>query len=206
MYRNSVRSPLWDIKNETKGLKIWAITVRNYHHFTHTKLLRLLSTTLKPLQLPQVSTPRISRTSHQQQAFILSISQHALLHHLNNSRLLPPFTLRHSTSFYPLCLLFSPFFQIFKLTRCLFQVLSATLLASESLQTVTFRGDYGGHAYELNGTAQSVLAQLKGLYPEVELPKRSTVNVESCALLKKDKVSPSNPFNSVRYFERNKLN
>jgi hypothetical protein len=71
-----------------------------------------------------------------------------------------------------------------------------------SLQPVTFRGDYGGHAYELNGTAQSVMAQLKGMYPEIELPKHSTVNVESRALLKKDKVSSSNPFNLLTNFER----
>ncbi len=72
-----------------------------------------------------------------------------------------------------------------------FQVLSATLPQSESLKSVKFCDHYGGHVYELNGTAQTTLAQLKELYPEIELPKRSTVNVESRALLKKNKVSPS---------------
>jgi hypothetical protein len=148
--------------------------------------------------------PSFHATSHEQQAVILSISQHELYHCPNNSRLPSPLPLRHGTSFSTLSSPSAPSFQFFKLTRCLFQVLSATIPYSESLQPVHFRGDYGGHAYELNGSAQSVLAQLKALHPEIELPERGTFSVESRAVL--NKVSPSNIFNLVIYIERSRFN
>ncbi|KAH8764573.1 hypothetical protein BGZ57DRAFT_990518 [Hyaloscypha finlandica] len=67
---------------------------------------------------------------------------------------------------------------------------SAVAFEKYQMQPATFKGEIGNHSYELNGTAEAVRAQLKKIYPEIELKEYDSLDLETRAMEKRNKVLP----------------
>ncbi|PMD59977.1 uncharacterized protein K444DRAFT_663547 [Hyaloscypha bicolor E] len=67
---------------------------------------------------------------------------------------------------------------------------SAVAFEKYQMQPATFKGEIGDHSYELNGTAETVWAQLKEIYPEIELKEHDSLGLETRAMEKRNKILP----------------